>query len=174
MATELQPRDPGKRKTALVTIDADNRDRGKRFLITEMSAFQTEHWGRRLVAKLAREGVPVPAAVASLGMAALPSYPILTYLSWIDDQALVGELIDCVQTYVEAAGVPMPHRLRENEIEEAITIIHLRMEVIALCAGFTLADFLWSHLPALAELLSCEKPAGSSTTQTSPETSPSP
>jgi hypothetical protein len=171
MATELLPREPGKRKTASVTIDAENRDQGKRYLITEMPATQAERWGRRLVAKMAREGIAVPAQIADLGMAALPSYPLLTYLSWVDDEALVGELMACVQAW--PAGVQVARALRETDVEEPLTLTQLRMEVIALHVGFTLAVFLWSFLPALATAWNVEKPATLSTIPTSPETSPS-
>lgn len=171
MATELLPRDAGKRKTASVVIDADNRDKGKRFLLTEMPAIQAEKWGRHLVAKLAREGISVPAPVADVGLAALPAFPLLTYLSWVDDEALVGELMLCVQAWPE--GAPIARALREPDVEEPWTYTQLRMEVIALHAGFTLAVALWSFLPALAMAWNIEKPATLSTTPTSPETSPS-
>jgi hypothetical protein len=171
MATELLPRDPGKRKTALVTIDADNRDHGKRFLLTEMSAARAERWFLRLVAKLAREGIPIPSAVADGGMAALPSFPLLTYLSWVDDEALVGELMTCVQAWPE--GAPIARTRVESDTEEVTTLMQLRMEVIALHVGFTLAVFLWSFLPALAEAWNIGKPAILSDTPTSPGTSPS-
>lgn len=171
MATELLPREPGKRKTASVTIDADSRDNGKRYLLTEMPAVQAERWGRRLVAKMAREGIAVPPQVGDLGMAALPSYPLLTYLSWVDDEALVGELMACVQAW--PSGVQIARTLRDNDVEEPMTLVQLRMEVIALHAGFTLAVFLWSFLPALAMAWNIEKPATLQTTPISPETSPS-
>lgn len=171
MATELLPREPGKRKTAFVVIDADNRDKGKRYLLTEMPATRAEQWGRRLVAKMAREGIAVPSQVADLGMAALPSYPLLTYLSWVDDEALVSELLTCVQAWPE--GAPIARSIRESDIEEPFTLTQLRLEVIALHAGFTLAVFLWSFLPALAEAWNIEKPAILQTTPISPETSPS-
>jgi hypothetical protein len=97
MATTLNPREPGQRKTAFVTIDAEGRDKGKRYLITEKSAYEAERWSRTLIAKLAREGITVPTTLASEGMAALPSFPLLMYMSWIDDEALVGSLMACVQ-----------------------------------------------------------------------------
>jgi hypothetical protein len=171
MATELRPREAGQRKTAFVTIDAENRDHGKRFLLTEMPAVQGERWGRKLVAKLAREGVAVPAGIADLGMAALPSYPLLTYLSWIDDEALVGELMGGIQAWPE--GSPIARSMRTSDVEEMLTLTQLRMEVIALQVGFSLAVVLWSVLPALATAMMLPRP-DSLTTQTSPGTSPLP
>jgi hypothetical protein len=174
MATELLPRQPGKRKTALVTIDADNRDRDKRFLITEMPAMRAERWFRQLVAKLAREGIKMPAEIATAGMAALPSFPLLTYLSWIDDEVLVGEVMACVQCH--PPGSPLPRAVRETDTEEIATLIQLKMEVVALHVGFSLAVVLWSVMPALAAVMNLEQPAmpaPSSDIQTSPTPSPS-
>ena len=171
MATELLPRDPGKRKTASVTIDADNRDKGKRFLLTEMPAARAERWFRQLVAKLARGGVQVPVGTQDAGMAALPVLPLLAYLSWLDDDALVGELMACAQAWPE--GVPIARRMVESDIEEITTLIQLRMEVVALHVGFSLAAVLWNYLPALAVALEMPGQAASSPLPTSPATSPS-
>jgi hypothetical protein len=171
MATELLPRDPGKRKTALVTIDADNRDLGKRFLLTEMPAARAERWFRQLVAKMAREGVRLPAGAADAGMAAMPTLPLLTYLSWLDDEALIGELMTCVQAWPD--GAPLARQMVSSDTEEVPTIIQLRMEVVALHVGFSLAAVLWSYLPALAVALEMPSLVGSSATPTSPATSPS-
>jgi hypothetical protein len=174
MATELLTREPGKRKTALVTIDADNRDRDKRFLITEMPATRAERWFRQLVAKLSRDGIKTPAEVAMAGMAALPSFPLLTYLSWIDDEALIGEIMGCVQCH--PPGAPLPRAVRETDTEEIATLVQLKMEVIALHVGFSLAVVLWSVMPALAAVMNLEQPATpapSSGTPTSPTPSPS-
>jgi hypothetical protein len=170
MTIEMRPREPGKRKTAFLTIDADNRDAGKRFLLTEMSATHGARWFLRLVAKLARENITLPPNIATEGLAALQSLPLLYYLSWIDDDALVGELMACVQAWPD--GAPLPRKRVETDTEEIGTLIRLPMEVIALMLNFSLAAALWSYLPALAVALEMEKPEGSSTTQTSPGTSP--
>lgn len=169
MATELLPRGAGERKKALVTIDAENRDNGKRYLIEELPALQAERWGRRLVSKIAREGVPVPEGVAALGMAALTTLPLLTYLKWLDDEELVGELLSCVKAW--PAGAPSARPMRSNDFEEILTITQLRMEVVALHVGFSLAVWLWSVLPALATAMNMER--ASPIIPTSPEISPS-
>jgi len=151
MPTELQPRLPGHRKTALVTIDADNRDQGKRYLLTEMSALSAEKWFRVLVAKLARDGMPLPKDAAEIGMAAIPQFPLLTYMSWVDDEALIGALMRCIQAWPE--GAPQARPMMENDVEEVLTLAQLKMEVLALHLGFSLAGVLWARMPALAALM---------------------
>lgn len=48
------------RKTELVTIEADNRDRGKTFQITEMPAWQALQWCAKAVLALSQSGTNVP------------------------------------------------------------------------------------------------------------------
>jgi len=170
MATELLPRNNGERKTAMVTIDADNRDHGKRFFLKEMPANQAERWARKVVSTLARRGVQVPVGAEMAGMAALPSFSPLAMMSWIDDDALIGEIMSCVQAWPE--GSPIPRRLVENDTEEILTLAYLKMEVIALHVGFSMAVVAWTLSPSLAAALNLPRPPGlpeaSSTTQTSP------
>ena len=170
MATELLPRDPGKRKTASVIIDADNRDKGKRFLLTEMPAYQAERWARKVISTLARRGVQVPVGAELAGMAALPSLSPLTMMSWIDDDALIGEVMSCVQAWPE--GSPIPRRLVESDTEEILTLAYLKMEVIALHVGFSMAVVAWTLSPSLAAALNLPRPPAlpeaSSTTPMSP------
>ncbi len=170
MATELLPRNNGERKTALVTIDAENRDRGKRFFLKEMPANQAERWAFRVVAYLARRGVQVPVGAELAGMAALPSFEMLSMMSWIDDDALVSEIMSCVQAWPE--GSPIPRRLVETDTEEISTRVYLKMEVIALHVGFSLAVVMWTLGPNLAAALNLPRPPappeGSSTTPMSP------
>jgi hypothetical protein len=170
MATELLPRDPGKRKTASVIIDADNRDKGKRFLLTEMSAYQAERWARKVISTLARRGVQVPVGTELAGMAAFPSLTPLTMMSWIDDDALIGEIMSCVHAWPE--GSPIPRRLVESDTEEILTLAYLKMEVIALHVGFSMAVVAWTLSPSLAAALNLPRPPAlpeaSSTIQTSP------
>jgi hypothetical protein len=164
MATELLPRELGKRKTASVVIDADNRDKGKRFLLTEMPAAHFERWVFQVVAKLAREGMNVPAGIRDMGAAAITYLPF----SWVDDAALVDQLLTCVQAWPE--GSPIARTRVTSDTEEWTTLTQLRMEVIALHVNFSLAAALWKHLPALAVAL--QIPADTSPAPTSPGTSP--
>jgi hypothetical protein len=170
MATEVLPRKDGDRKTALITIDADNRDRGKRFFIKEMPASQAERWALKVVAYLARRGVQVPVGAELAGMASLPSFSPLAMMSWIDDDMLIGEIMSCIQAWPE--GSPIARRLVENDIEEILTRVYLKTEVIALHVGFSMAVVAWTLSPSLAAALNLPRPPAPpedlSTTQTFP------
>jgi len=48
------------RKTCRVTIDADGRDKGKTFILTELPALDIERWTVRLVLALGKNGVNLP------------------------------------------------------------------------------------------------------------------
>ncbi len=155
MAMELLPRNDGERKTASVVIDANNRDGGKRFFLKEMSAAQAERWARRVVSLLAKRGVVVPVGSEMAGMAALPTFSPLAMMSWIDDDSLVNEIMSCVQRWPENS---IPRVLVENDTEEIMTLVYLKMEVLALHVGFSTAVVTWTLSPTLAAAMNLPKP----------------
>lgn len=159
MAVEQRPREPGRRKTAFVTIDADNRDQGKRFLLTEMSARQAEKWFYRLVLVVNRGGGNVPEWAVMAGMAALPMVggSFLSYVAWAEAEPLIDELMACIQAWPE--GSPIARALVPNDTEEFHTLVYLRGEVLALHVGFSVSAELWRKAPALAEMMGLERPA---------------
>lgn len=170
MAIETRPREPGQRKSVFLTIDADNRDAGKRFLITEMSALNIEKWFYRLVIALNRGGAPMPENIMLGGMAAFahinPS--VLAFLSWGEAEPLIDELLACVQAWPPASPIPRPRVATDTE--EFWTLMHLRIEVLALHVGFSTADVLWRIASTAAEKMGLERPPAqqdASTTQTS-------
>ena len=170
MPTIENPREPGARKTAFVIIDADSRDKGKRFLLTEMPATQAERWFRKVVAYLARHGIAVPAETMMMGMAAMVSFSPLQVFSWIDDDLLIGELMATVRAWPE--GAPLARAMVETDTEEVLTLLQLKMEVLALHVGFSLAVVLWTIMPQVAAAMNLPRPpsppAALSDTQTSP------
>ena len=171
MPTIENPREPGARKTAFVIIDADNRDKGKRFLLTEMPATQAERWVRKLVAYLAQRGITVPGEMMGMAAMATPTFVNpLQMFSWLDDEALIGELMATVRAWPE--GAPMARAMVETDTEEVLTLLQLKMEVLALHVGFSLAVVLWTIMPQVAAAMNLPRPpsppAASSDTQTSP------
>ena len=171
MAIEILPREKGRRKSVRLTIDADNRDAGKQFLITEMDALRIETWFYRLVIALNRGGAPIPENVMLGGMAAFvhlnPS--VLAFLSWTEAEPLIDELMACAQAW--PPGAPQARRLVATDTEEFWTLMQLRLEVLALHLGFSTAAVLWRIAPTAAEAMGLEKPPGppdASTTRTSP------
>lgn len=177
MSTEPLPRDKGARKQVLVTIDADNRDKGKSFIITELPAMQAERWFRRVLAYLSRLGVALPAMAGMTGMASMAGFSPMQMYAWIDDEDLMREVMSCVK--VRPEGVETTRGLVATDTEEPATIILLRMEVLALHVGFSVAVALWVCAPGVAAALQIPMPpevkaAMAASTQTSPGPAPSP
>lgn len=181
MSTELLPRKPGERKQARVTIDAEGRDHHKTFIITEMPADAIERWFRRVLAYLARIGIAAPALSSIMGVAALPGFNPIQMLAWLDDESLNAELMTCVMRLPDGAT---PRNLvwgkTGPDVEELLTLMQLKVEVLALHLNFSTAVALWKFAPGLAAVLNLAKPPEMETpdaqpdTQTSPTPSPSP
>lgn len=154
------------RRTAEVVIEADGRDTGKKFLITEMPATQAEKWAIRLLLALAKSGADVPPEVLQLGMAGVAMMGIhgLAGLPYSEAEPLLDEMFKCVKIVMPA--MPDGRTLVENDIEEVATRIQLRGEVLALHVNFPLADLLSRFREMLAP-----PPPPLSPIQTSPEPS---
>ena len=59
------------RRTLIYTVKSDNRDKGKKFQITEMSASRGEAWAMRALLALMAGGVNLPEGFERMGMAGL-------------------------------------------------------------------------------------------------------
>lgn len=154
------------RKTANYTVADEGRDKGKLFIITEMSASQAEAWALRVLLALINAEVDIPEGFDNLGMAALAQLGLkcITGLKWEVAQPLLDEMMTCVQY------VPDPKKIQtvraimtDSDIEEVLTRFRLRVEVWQLHMGF-----LQAVLPSLNG--SAAKPAKSAShTVTSPK-----
>jgi hypothetical protein len=128
------------RRTATVTIDAEGRDKGKAFLLTEMSASQAERWAARAMLALARNGVEIPEGIASAGLAGVAAIGIraLGGMAFDDAEPLLADMMACVQAIPDPARPNVSRYLIEDDIEEVATRLRLRMEVFTLHTGFSL------------------------------------
>lgn len=137
------------RKTKEVTISADNRDKGKTFLITEMPADQGERWGIRAILALTKNGIRVPDDLETQGLAGLATLSLATLggMAYEDAGPLLDEMMECVQ--IKEAAVT--RKLFPTDIEEIATRMLLRGEVLALHLGFSLGD-AGSRLKTMAAL----------------------
>lgn len=140
------------RKTKSVTINwgvapadpenpkiGENRDFGKTFLITEMSAAAAEKWAMRLTLAMTKAGLEVPDGATNWG--AVVAYGIMKgigQLSWADAEPLLDEMFACIQIVEDKITRPPT----EWDIEETQTRLHLRAEVFELHSGFTPAEVL--------------------------------
>lgn len=134
------------RKTKRLTIEAEGRDKGKTFLLTEMPAHQAEAWAIRAMGAMVRAGLDLTPDVlesgmvgmAVLGMRALMAAP------YADTAPLLAEVMACVKVIMPAIpeGRPLVEDGNGDDIEEVATYLTLRDEVLELHVGFSLAATL--------------------------------
>ena len=123
----------------------DNRDKGRQYLITEMSAADGERWANDTLHALAQSGVDLPedyskltvAGVASLGFKMLSGMPgdamhdimdrLMTCVEYIPDPSQPG---------IRRGGKPPRPQMFEDDIEEVMTRLKLKAKVFSLLTGF--------------------------------------
>lgn len=139
------------RKKSQYTVPDDGRDKGKVFLITEMSASKGEAWAMRCLLALAAGNTQMPDDWESLGMAGLAEIGIRAVcgLKWDVAEPLLAEMMECVQIIPNPSTPQVIRGLIEDDIEEVKTRLSIRMEVWKLHM-----DFLSAVVPsALQEKL---------------------
>lgn len=131
------------RKEATIVIDAEGRDKGKIFRLTEMSASQAEAWASRLLLALSKAGVEVPDGFFEMGMGGIAALGLrsLGGLPWDVAKPLLEEMMACIKIQPSAAHSEVVRALIEDDIEEVMTRVRLREEVITLHTGFSVRDF---------------------------------
>ena len=131
------------RRTKIFTVvseDPENRDKGKNFLLTEMSAVQAEKWAARALLALLKSGIELPENAASAGLAGVAAVGIKAFgsISWDLAEPLLDEMMTCVRFIPPAKGVE-PMDLLPDMIEEVTTLLAIRKELLELHLGFSLA-----------------------------------
>ena len=129
------------RKTLQYTVQDEGRDKGKVFLITEMSASHAESWAARAILALMAGGVELPEGFERFGMAGIAELGIkaLSRLKWEDAQPLLDEMWACVQILPNPAKPNIIRALIEEDIEEVATRVKIRAEIWKLHVGFSQA-----------------------------------
>ena len=160
------------RKTREITITAEGRDKGKTYIITEMSALKAERWARHGLAAVAK-GADMPADIENAGMAAWASLAVRAIANMPEDQAdrMWDDLLACVaiKTAVKPEGRPLILDVDDGDyVEEPQTILKLRMEAFDLHTGF-----LKTAAPYLGQMMETMKRAAAANLSGS-QTSPSP
>ncbi len=125
------------RKVLIVCIDAEGRDQGKKFVLTEMAAAQAERWALRALSALVASGVEIPDDVAKGGLAAVARMGIQAFggIAWERAEPLLAEMFDCVQ--IQPGDNPaIVRKLVDDDIEEITTRFKLRMELFGLHMDF--------------------------------------
>lgn len=130
------------RRVKTVSIAAEGRDKGKTFVITEMPSDQGERWAIQALMALANAGVELPDGAAEAGMAgfAAAGLKALGRLPFAALDPLLQDMWGCVQ-YQHGPGLPLQSIMAgpNCQIAEIATRITLRIEVLELHTGFSLA-----------------------------------
>ncbi|SRR5260221_94105 len=134
------------RKTGIVKIEDEGRDKDKIFVIKEAPAAVAERWATRAMLALARSGVELPDEVQGAGWAgiAVLGFKALAKANYDEFRPLLDEM----WMYVSIRPDPRNDFVRAltwggpdgegADIEEIATIFKLRMEVFALHSGFSI------------------------------------
>ena len=129
------------RKTLLITIDAEGRDFGKVFKLTEMSAVRAEKWAARAFLAMARSGIDIPDNIAEAGLAGIAAigFRALGGMRFDDAEPLLDEMFATVELIPDPSRPNVARPLIESDIEEVATRLRLRKEVFSLHVDFSRA-----------------------------------
>lgn len=135
------------RKLSQYKVTEEGRDKGKVFLLTEMSAAQAEAWAMRVLLALSASNVELPPDWEELGMGGLAELGIraLGGLKWETAEPLLAEMFECIQAIPDPSKMQMVRQLVDSDIEEVKTRLNLRAEVWKLHM-----DFLGAVVPSIS------------------------
>lgn len=135
------------RRTKQYLVESEGRDKGKRFLITEMSASKAESWAYRLILALANSNTELPEGFEKTGMAGLAQIGLrgLVRLPWFVAEPLLKEMFECVQAMPDAKNLSTVRPLQagddggegDYDIQEVTTRMNLRLEIFKLHVDFS-------------------------------------
>jgi len=124
------------RKTLKVTLT--DRGEEKRFLITEMSATDTEEWAIEMFFTLANAGVDIPDGLTEMGFAGIAQIGLqaLGKVPYEKAKPLLARMMECVQFMPNLEDDRIVRQLIESDIEDVQTRLKLRKEVFSLHTDF--------------------------------------
>ncbi|MBO9332877.1 hypothetical protein GHR37_27425 [Achromobacter xylosoxidans] len=126
------------RKTATVTISAEGRDKGKVFVLTELSAYEAEDWAGRALFALMNAGVEIPDNIAEAGLAGVAAMGLkaIAKLPFDSAKPLLDKMMACIQIQPSPT---VTRALIPDDIEEVATLLQLRKQVLGLHMDFSMA-----------------------------------
>lgn len=131
------------RRTATIKITDEGRDKGKTFIVTEMSSADGEDWAIQAFFALANAGMEFPDEVAQGGFAGIAAvgYQALMKLPYEAAKPLLDKMMTCVQYQHDPKHPLQPiYEGDACQIEEIKTRLLLRMEVFKLHTLFLKSD----------------------------------
>ncbi|CAM2143814.1 conserved protein of unknown function [Pararobbsia alpina] len=127
------------RKTQILKISGKNagRDKGKAFLITELSAEDAENWGARALFVMMNSGVEIPDELLESGLSGIAALGIksLTKVPYDAAKPLLDEMMRCIQ-FAPDGNREIARDLVADDIEEVATRLQLRKAVLDLHFSF--------------------------------------
>ena len=123
------------RKTVDITIDAEGRDKGKTYRLTELSAEEAEDWLFAFIMAAARSGVMLPPNIQDLGLAGIATLSLqaLGGMQLNEARPLLAKMFSCVK-FLSAKGIVRD--IADGDIEEVSTRLRLRKEIVELHTQF--------------------------------------
>lgn len=126
------------RRTETISIEDEGRDKGKVFVITEMSAMAGERWAARITELVMASGVNVSADISqdTAGLAQLAAVGV-PLLKAMHDPEIDKAIWECVRYQHDPRHPPQAIMAGDAcQIEEIATITQLRMAVFSMHTGF--------------------------------------
>lgn len=134
------------RNSQLIVITDNTRDKGKAYVITEMSSADAEWWAMRAFSAMAAGGVDLPEGIMDAGMEgwARLGLKALAEADPIKVKPLMDELWACVK-FVPNPSNPKIVRdiMTDDDVEEVSTRMYLRARVFSMHL-----DFLQAVVPS--------------------------
>lgn len=126
------------RRTVLIPITHEGRDKGKTFKMTEMAASQGERWAIRAFLVLAAAGIEIPDDTVSMGLAGLAQVGMSAFarVNYEDAEPILDDMLKTVKIVPDQHHPEVLRDLIETDIEEISTRLHLRKEFLKLHLGF--------------------------------------
>jgi hypothetical protein len=138
------------RKTKLITVPHEGRDKGKLFHATEMFAIPAHEWATQLLMAMVEAGVDLPDDIYETGMAGIAAagFRALLTIKFTTAKMLMDEMLACVRYVPDPKNPAHMVPMGPETIEEVRTVMFLQSEVFELHTGFSVAGAL-SHLTSL-------------------------
>lgn len=122
------------RKTKAVTIEAEGRDKGKTYLLTEMPVHQAEKWAARALLAISSAGGDVNPTEGTAGFGG-SLFSSLSKVPWGTAEGLLDEMMGCIQ-FSPSLGIYRKLTEGQDDIEEVKTLFTLRKEILGLHFDF--------------------------------------
>jgi hypothetical protein len=154
------------RRVLDVTVEAEGRDHGKTYRLTEMDAWAAEEWGFRALTVMSRSNSDLPVDVIQDatrgeggigGLVAIAAYGVRALISASFEEAkpLLDEMMACVRF------IPSPQferALLPEDTEEIATRLWLRDKIVEMHSGFSSAGVISTFKALTAAVLTSLPP----------------